>query len=122
MRKKVGIFASEPSGSSEKGEVPPPLCLNPRLVRTLLDGHEWEGTVTDLGASLGQLAGSAAFSAAHLAIWLRRHEPTLWWEHGVRIRFSRTGKCRTVHLSLRDSGPGNLAVTGVGADREIGDG
>src|ERR1017187_659683 len=85
-------------------------------IRSLLDGHEWAGTVTDLAASLGQLSGAAAPSAAHLAICLRRHEPTLWWEYGVRVRFSRTGQCRTVHLSLRDSEPDNSAVTGVSDD------
>lgn len=69
-------------------------------LRALIDGGTWSGTVTDLAASLGQLANSPAPSAAHLAIWLRRHEPTLWWFYGVRVRFSRTGSCRTVHLSL----------------------
>src|ERR1019366_8042139 len=99
MEKKVGNFASIPSNASETMVVPPPLCLNPGLLRALLDGHEWAGNVTDLAASLGQLSGAAAPSAAHLAIWLRRHEPTLWWDHGVRVSFSRTGQCRTVHLS-----------------------
>lgn len=113
MEKRVGIFASEPSEPSEVRASPPLLCLNPRLIRALLDGHEWAGTVTDLAASLGQFSGATAPSAAHLAIWLRRHEPTLWWEHGVRVHFSRTGKCRRVHLSLRDGRPDNSAVTGV---------
>ena len=85
-------------------------------IRALLDGNEWAGTVTDLAASLGQLSGAAAPSAAQLAIWLRRHEPTLWWDHGIRVRFSRTGQCRTVHLSLRDSEPDNSAVIGVSDD------
>ena len=74
-------------------------------IRGLLDGDNWSGTITDLAASLGQLGDSTPQSPAHLAIWLRRHEPTLWWDHGVRVRFSRTGKNRTVHLSLRDSKP-----------------
>ena len=76
--------------------------LHTRQIRALLDGHEWAGTVTDLAASLGQLSGSATPSAAHLAIWLRRHEPTLWWDYGVRVLFSRTGQQRLVHISRRD--------------------
>ena len=41
---------------ASKAEVEPsPLPVTPRLIRTLMDGHEWEGTVTDLAASLGQL-------------------------------------------------------------------
>ena len=85
-------------------------------IRRLLDGHEWAGTITGLSASLGQFSGATAPSATHLAIWLRRHEPTLWWDYGIRVGFSRTGKRRTVHLSLRDSKPDNSAVTGVSAD------
>jgi hypothetical protein len=43
-------------------------------------------------------------------MWLRRHEPTLWWTYGVSIRFSRTGRKRVVHLSRRQT-------TGTQADR-----
>jgi hypothetical protein len=84
-----------------------------KQIRSLIDGEPWAGTVTQLAASLGEFSGSPAPSAAHLAIWLRRHEPTLWWDHGVQVRFSRTGKCRLVHLSLHDSTPDNSDVTGV---------
>jgi hypothetical protein len=113
MEKKVGNFASAASTASDVNAVPPPLCMKPQLIRALLDGHEWAGTVTDLAASLGQFSGTTAPSTARLAIWLRRHEPTLWWDHGVRVRFSRTGKCRRVHLSLRDSKSDKSDVTGV---------
>jgi hypothetical protein len=71
-------------------------------IQLLIDSERWAGTVTQLAASLGQLAGTPAPSAAHLAIWLRRHEPTLWWDHGVRVRFSRTGQQRLVHISRRN--------------------
>jgi hypothetical protein len=70
-------------------------------IRSLIDGEPWAGTVTQLAASLAQLSETAVPSAAHLAIWLRRHEPTLWWDHGVRICFSRTGEQRRVHISRR---------------------
>ena len=62
---------------------------------------EWHGTMSELAALLHS-ANDTLPVPARLAIWLRRHEPTLWWDHGVRVRFSRTGKRRTVHLSLRD--------------------
>jgi hypothetical protein len=113
MEKKVGTFASATSMASDVNAVPPPLCMKPQLIRALLDGHEWAGTVTDLAASLGQFSGTTAPSATRLAIWLRRLEPTLWWDHRVRVRFSRTGKCRRVHLSLRDSTTGSSVVTGI---------
>ena len=75
MEKKVENFASATSIASKAKTDSPLLCLNPQLIRALLDGHEWAGTVTDLAALLAQPSGSTAPSAAHLAIWLRRHEP-----------------------------------------------
>lgn len=84
-----------------------------RQIRSLIEGEAWDGTVTDLAIALNQAMPETVISPPHLAIWLRRHEPTLWWEHGVRVHFSRTGKCRRVHLSLRDGRPDNSAVTGV---------
>jgi hypothetical protein len=71
-------------------------------VRSLIDREPWVGTAAQLVASLGQIDGSIGPTAAHIAIWLRRHEPTLWWDHGIRVRFSRTGQQRLVHISLRD--------------------
>jgi hypothetical protein len=76
------------------------------LVR--LQGN-WNGTVTALAAAL-ELDQIAPKGAPHLAMWLRRHEPTLWWTYGVSIRFSRTGRKRVVHLSRRQT-------TGTQADR-----
>jgi hypothetical protein len=70
--------------------------------RSLIDREPWVGTAAQLVASLGQIDGSIRPVASHLAIWLRRHEPTLWWDHGMRIRFSRTGHRRLVHISRRD--------------------
>jgi hypothetical protein len=62
---------------------------------------EWHGTMSELAALLHS-ANDTLPVPARLAIWLRRHEPTLWWDHGVRIRFSRTGQQRRVHISRRD--------------------
>src|SRR5436190_17770610 len=71
-------------------------------LRQIVALHEWTGKVTDLVMAPNQAGTATAPSAAHLAIWLRRKEPTLWWDYGVRVRFSRTGKQRRVHLSRKD--------------------
>src|SRR4051794_38828418 len=99
MEKKKRKPASTTSRGSKARARSPLLRLHPRLIQSFLDGHEWSGTVTKLARALGQLGNFPAPCAAHLAIWLRRHEPTLWWSYGVRVRFSRTSEDRTVHFS-----------------------
>ena len=61
----------------------------------------WRGTVSQLVAKLEPSDERVKNCAPSLAVWLRRHEPTLWWDYGVSIRFSRTGQRRLVHLSAR---------------------
>ena len=87
-------------------------------LRSLINEHEWTGTITELVTMLNLPRSDAPSSEEHLAIWLRRHEPALWWHHGIFVRFSRTGKRRLVHLARRgltaDVHDGNnvsLAVT-----------
>jgi hypothetical protein len=70
-------------------------------IRSLVEHQDWEGTMTELAAALG--ADSAdPLPATHLAIWLRRKEPVLWWDYGVNVRFTRNGRRRLVHLSRRE--------------------
>jgi hypothetical protein len=66
-------------------------------LRGLVGGQDWSGTVTELTAALG-----GRYSPAHLAVWLRRHEPALWWDFAIQVRFTRTRRRRLVHLSRRD--------------------
>lgn len=68
-------------------------------LRLLVAECSWSGTVTELAAALN---APRIFAPPHLAVWLRRHEPTLWWTFGVYVRFSRTGRKRLVHLSRRE--------------------
>ena len=66
-------------------------------LRGLVGGQDWSGTVTELTAALG---GKSA--PAHLAVWLRRHEPVLWWDFAICVQFTRTRRQRLVHLSRWD--------------------
>lgn len=70
------------------------------VLRSLTTAHSWEGTVEDLAIALSR-SGAGTMSAAHLGIWLRRHEPTLWWDFALNMQFTRTGRSRLVHLSRR---------------------
>ena len=71
-------------------------------LRTLVHREgNWEGTITALAARLNDNQ-PASKRAPHLAIWLRRHEPMLFWHYGVCIHFSRTGEQRRVHISRRN--------------------
>jgi hypothetical protein len=72
-------------------------------LQTLVNRDHWQGNMSDLAVTLGR----ARESAPGLGVWLRRNEPTLWWTHGICVRFSRTGKRRLVHLSLRDGFAGS---------------
>src|SRR5690349_18236401 len=78
-------------------------------IKALLDVSEWTGTVTELATALKQAATRVQLSGPHLAVWLRRHEPSLWWDHGISVRFSRNGRRRLVHLARRE--PGILPIT-----------
>jgi hypothetical protein len=71
-------------------------------IRLLIGEQEWAGTITELAAILNLSGPEAPASLERLGIYLRRHEPSLWWTHGISVRFSRTRKGRLVHLSLRD--------------------
>ena len=71
-------------------------------IQELVATQEWSGPASDLAAELSLAPEVQSPSAPRLAIWLRRNEPTLWWDYGIRVRFSRTGRQRLVHLSRRD--------------------
>ena len=71
-------------------------------IRLQISKQEWTGTITELAAILNLAGPEAPASLERLGIYLRRHEPSLWWTHGIWVRFSRTRKGRLVHLSLRD--------------------
>jgi hypothetical protein len=72
------------------------------ILRGLVNEREWVGTVGELVVALKCAHSADSISPARFAIWLRRHEPTLWWDYGLRVGFSRTGQQRIVHLSRRD--------------------
>jgi hypothetical protein len=73
-----------------------------KTLRELVNEQNWAGTTSQLAAALKRADSATSIAAPRLAIWLRQHEPTLWWDFGVRVRFSRTGLRRLVHLSRRD--------------------
>ena len=95
-------------------------------LRTLVQREgNWEGTVSNLAATLDDSNEAASKRAPHLAIWLRRHEPMLFWHYGVHVRFSRTGRRRLVHLACREvAAPDGLvtAIIPTPPSPEIGDG
>ena len=70
-------------------------------IRALIEQQQWAGTVSELAATLADTNSTVRLSPIHLAIWLRRQEPTLWWTYGISVRFSRTGRGRLVHLARR---------------------
>ena len=67
----------------------------------LVNQREWNGTTTQLAAMFSQSAFGDARFPARLGRWLRRNEAQLWWEHEVKVAFSRTSNKRQVHLSRR---------------------
>src|SRR6266481_8531247 len=73
-----------------------------KTLRELVNEQNWAGTTSQLAAALKRADSATSIAAPRLAIWLRQHEPTLWWKYGVCVRFSRTGLQRLVHLSRRD--------------------
>ena len=70
-------------------------------LRQIVDKREWSGTITELAGMFSQSTFGDARTPARLGSWLRRNEPTLWWDYGVLVRFSRTGEERSVRLSRR---------------------
>jgi hypothetical protein len=91
------------SAITSQHDEPIPLQTASQL-RTLIQRERtWQGTVTALAATLDDSDATASKSAPHLAIWLRQHEPTLWWDYGIQVRFTRTGRQRLVHLQLHES-------------------
>ena len=73
-----------------------------KTLRTLIDEQNWRGTITQLAEALQSADANCPYAPARLAIWLRQTETTLWWKHRIALTFSRTGKERLIHLSLRD--------------------
>src|SRR4051812_26436456 len=59
----------------------------------------WEGTITALAARFNLKREAAP----HLARWLRKKEPELWWTYGVAVSFTRIARRRTVRVTVRDS-------------------
>jgi hypothetical protein len=71
-------------------------------LQSLAQPEVWTGTATQLAAALNAAGLSPSTTAARLSIRLRNLEPTLWWDHGLSIRFSRTGEQRLIHLATRE--------------------
>jgi hypothetical protein len=86
-------------------------------IRSLIKDQEWTGTSTELAATLN--SPGSPVSSAHLAISLRRHEPLLWWDHGISVRFSRTGRRRLVHLARREGWTDQRLRAGDGLDKNL---
>jgi hypothetical protein len=70
-------------------------------LQSLAQADNWTGTASQLAAALN--SSGLSITASRLAVRLRNLEPTLWWSHGLSIRFSRTGEQRLIHLAQRDS-------------------
>src|SRR4051794_36436041 len=66
------------------------------LLRGFVGEQRWSGTCSQLVAGL-QGDSPLPCSVPRLAIWLRQNEPNLFWTHNLCVRFSRTGRQRTVH-------------------------
>jgi len=78
------------------------VCIIPEQIRLAIAEQSWSGTLTQLPQRYGREPGTV-LHRHNSACGLRNHEPTLWWDYGVSVRFSRTGRRRSVHLSPRDS-------------------
>ena len=70
-------------------------------LQSLAHPDTWTGTASQLAAALN--SSGLSITASRLSVRLRNLEPTLWWDHGLSIRFSRTGEQRLIHLAIRDS-------------------
>ena len=78
------------------------MCVNPKQIRSIVAEGPWSGTLTELTIELRSAGADQPFTPPQLGVWLRRLEPELWWTHGISVRFSRTGRRRTVHLAQRE--------------------
>ena len=72
-------------------------------LQSLAHPDTWTGTASQLAAALNSSGLSPSITASRLSVRLRNLEPTLWWDHGLSISFSRTGEQRLIHLAIRDS-------------------
>jgi hypothetical protein len=73
------------------------------ILRALANEKTWRGTISQLSAAMEEHEATCPLSPARLAMWLRQHEPILWWNHSISIQFKRTGRRRTIQLSQNDS-------------------
>ena len=71
-------------------------------LKSLAHAEVWTGTASQLAAALNASGLSPSITASRLSVQLRNLEPTLWWNHGLSIRFSRTGEQRLIHLATRE--------------------
>ena len=74
-------------------------------LQSLTHSEAWTGTASQLAAALN--SSGLSITASRLSVQLRNLEPSLWWVHGLSIRFSRTGEQRLIHLVKR----GRLRLT-----------
>ena len=72
-------------------------------LQSVAHSEAWTGTASQLAAALNAAGLSPSTTAARLAMQLRNLEPTLWWKHGLSIRFTRTGEQRLIHLTRREA-------------------
>jgi hypothetical protein len=70
-------------------------------LQSLAQSEAWTGTASQLAAALN--SSGLSITASRLSVRLRNLEPTLWWDHGLSISFSRTGEQRLIHLAIRNS-------------------
>src|SRR5258707_208369 len=79
------------------------------LLRGFVGDRRWSGTCSQLVAGL-QVNSATPCCVPRLAIWLRRNETNLWWDHALSVHFSRTGRRRLLHLAPRDAPPDSAPV------------
>jgi len=70
-------------------------------LQSLAHAKAWTGTASQLAIALNGFGLSPSITASRLSVQLRNLEPTLWWGHGLSIRFTRTGEQRLIHLAKR---------------------
>jgi hypothetical protein len=76
-------------------------------LQSLTHSEAWTGTASELAAALN--SSGLSITASRLSIRLRNLEPTLWWGHGLSIRFSRTGEQRLIHFAKREGRQANYS-------------
>ena len=96
------VIQTKAINAQKKMSYEPEMHAAAKSLHELVSEQNWAGTTSQLAAALKRVDSATSIAAPRLAIWLRQHEPTLWWDFGVRVRFSRTGLRRLVHLSRRD--------------------